>query len=374
MNILFITNHLNTGGITSYVFTLASGLKKKGHNVFVASSGGALAAKFRESGLNYIRIPIKTKKEISPKIILSAFKLSGIIRDNKIGIIHSHSRTTQVLACLLSRVTGVRHIFTCHGFFKRRILRRFFPCWGNKVIAISQQVKEHLVKDFKLDEKKIVVINNGIDIDRFGKQKTEDTCLPDRQGKQKKANLGIGDGPVVGIIARLSDVKGHKYLIEAMKIVLDKFPAANLLIVGTGKLQRELSQLVRSLGIGRSVFFVPEIPDTANALTLIDIFVMPSLQEGLGLALMEAMAQGLAVIGSNVGGIKTLIQNEVNGLLVEPADSRSLAEAILVLLNDQPKRESLGNRAQEFIRQNFSQGKMVAETEKEYLECLAVKD
>ena len=367
MNILFITNHLNTGGITSYVFTLASGLKKKGHNVFVASSRGGIVEKFKGAGLEFIPVPMRTKKEISPKIILSAFKLSSIIKEKKIDIIHSHSRTTQVLGCLLSQATGARHIFTCHGFFKRRILRKIFPCWGDKVIAISQQVKEHLIKDLKLDEKKITVINNGIDTDRFGKQKTENR-------KQKKANLGIGDGPVVGIIARLSDVKGHKYLIRAMKIVLEKFPSANLLIVGTGKMQKELSQLVRSLGIGRSVFFVPEIQDTKNALSFMDIFVMPSLQEGLGLALMEAMAQGLAVIGSNVGGIKTLIQNGTNGLLVEPADSNGLAKAIITLLNDPAKSVSLGNQAQIFIRQNFSQDKMVRETEKEYLGCLSLKD
>ncbi|MDD5568665.1 MAG: glycosyltransferase, partial [Candidatus Omnitrophica bacterium] len=167
MNILFITNHLNTGGITSYLFTLAGGLKKKGHNVFVASSGGELTDKFKESGLEIIPIPIMTKKEINPKIILSAFKLSGVIKKNKIDIIHSHSRTTQVLGCLLACVSGVKHIFTCHGFFKRRLLRRLFPCWGDKVIAISHQVKEHLVVDFKLAENKITVINNGIDMVRF---------------------------------------------------------------------------------------------------------------------------------------------------------------------------------------------------------------
>jgi len=367
MNILFITNHLNTGGITSYLFTLAGGLKKKGHNVFIASFGGELTDKFKESGLEIITIPIMTKKEINPKIILSAFKLSGVIRKNKIDIVHSHSRTTQVLGCLLACVSGVKHIFTCHGFFRRRFLRRLFPCWGDKVIAISHQVKEHLVVDFKLAENKITVINNGIDMARF-RAPSASCFLPD------KAGLGLGAGPVVGIIARLSDVKGHKYLIEAMKTVLEEFPSAGLLVVGSGRTQEELLRQVSSLGIDRKVFFVPEIRDTVNTLALMDVFVMPSLQEGLGLALMEAMAQGLAVIGSNVGGIKTLIQDGISGLLVEPADSRGLAKAILTLLNDPVKRASLGKQAQVFIRQNFSQEKMVCETEEEYSRCLSAKD
>ena len=367
MNILCVTNHLNTGGITSYAFTLYSGLKKRGHNVFIASSGGEALPKFIAAGFTYIRVPIKTKKEISLKIIFSAFKLSGIIKNNKIDIIHSHSRTTQVLGCFLERLTPARHVFTCHGFFKRRFLRRVFPCWPKRVIAISRQVREHLIRDFKLDEKRIVVIHNGIDLDRFRGQGPEGR-------KQARISLGLGDLPVVGIIARLSDVKGHKYLIEAMGKVLEKYPRSNLLIVGEGKMQKELVGLVNSLGINKNVFFIPEIPDTTRALSAMDVFVMPSLQEGLGLALMEAMAEGLAVIGSNIGGIKTLIQDGQSGLLVEPADKNGLAQAILTLLNDPDKRLELGRRARDFIRNNFSQEKMVLETEKEYLNCLNIKD
>jgi len=367
MNILFITNHLNVGGITSYVFTLACGLKKKGHNIYIASSGGELSSKFREAGIISIPVPLKTKKEISPKIIFSLFKLSAIIREKKIDIIHSHSRTTQVLGCWLKKFTGVKHIFTCHGFFKRRFLRRIFPCWGDGIIAISQQVKEHLIDDFKLLVEVIAVVNNGIDIDRFKKV----TSKPKAEIKKK---FGLNTGAVIGIIARLSDVKGHKYLIEAMKIVLREYPDSSLLIMGTGKTQKDLSGLTDNLGIKKSVFFVPEIPDTTDALAVADIFVMPSLQEGLGLALMEAMAAGKAVIGSNVGGIKTLIQDGRNGLLVEPADSPALAQAILTLLNDPAKRLELGKEAQDFIQNNFSQEKMVLETEKEYLNCLSAKD
>ncbi|MDO8661941.1 MAG: glycosyltransferase family 4 protein [Candidatus Omnitrophota bacterium] len=367
MNILFITNHLNTGGITSYVFTLASGLRKRGHNLYIASSGGERALKFKEAGIDYISIPMRTKKEISLKIIFSLIKLSSIIRKNKIDIVHSHSRTTQVLGCLLGKITKARHIFTCHGFFKRRLLRRTFPCWGEKVIAISEQVREHLVKDFKLDEKKIVVIHNGIDVDRFRRQKTEDR-------RQNRISLGLGDGPVIGIIARLSDVKGHEYLIEAMKPVLEKYPVAQLLIIGTGKTKEGLIRLAASLGISSNVFFVPQTQDTAAALAAMDIFVMPSLQEGLGLALMEAMASGRAVVASGVGGIKTLIQDGRDGLLVEPADSQELARAILTLLDDPVKRTALAKEAQAFIQQNFSQEKMVLETEEEYSRCLGVKD
>lgn len=362
MNILFITNHLNVGGITSYVLTLSGGLKKKGHNIFLASSGGELLSKFKEMGVTYIPIPIGTKKEISPKIFFSLLKLKSIIKENNIDIVHTHSRTTQVLGCLLHKFSGVRHIFTCHGFFKRRLLRRIFPCWGEKVIAISEQVKVHLAQDFDLPEEGVCVINNGIDVERFKAV----ALLPKLKIKK---DLGLGDNPVIGIIARLSDVKGHSYLIKAFKAVLEKSQAC-LLIVGTGKEQGNLAKLVNDLGLEGKVFFIPEISDTTLALAAMDIFVMPSLQEGLGLALMEAMASGLAVIGSNVGGIKTLIQDSRNGLLVEPQDPQGLAEAIVTLLRDPARRVTLGSQAQDFIVHNFSQKKMVLETEKEYLNCL----
>jgi glycosyltransferase involved in cell wall biosynthesis len=371
MNILYVTNHLNIGGVTRYVLTLSCGLKKKGHNVYIASSGGGLLPYFLKEGITYIPIPIKTKKEISPKILISMVKLSNYIRENKIDIVHSHSRTTQVLGCLLEKSTGIRHIFTCHGFFKRRFLRRLFPCWGRKIIAISEPVKEHLIRDFKVDEEKIAVIHNGIDVDKL----KIPACPAGRQDLKFKIEakkiLGLTEGPVIGIISRLSDVKGHKYLIEAMKVVLEEVPQAQLLIVGEGKEKANLLKLVNDLGIAKNVFFKPEVQDTKDMLSAMDIFVLPSLKEGLGLALMEAMAGGLAVIGSDVGGIRSLIKDGVNGLLVKPADVSDLTRAILSLLENPDKAESLGRAARSFIYENFSQEKMVLETEKVYLECLS---
>jgi len=268
-----------------------------------------------------------------------------------------------VLGCLSRRFTGTRHVSTCHGFFKRRLSRRLFPCWGEKIIAISEQVKEHLNNDFKVDLNRISLIHNGIDTGRFKRFSQSDK-------EKAKLRLGLGQTIVVGIVARLSDVKGHKYLIEAMKPVLELYPDVQLLIAGTGKMEKELKRLTESLNIKKSVFFMPVALDTRVILSAIDIFVMPSLKEGLGLALMEAMASGLAVIGSRVGGIKTLIIEGKNGLLFEPADTQGLKEAILTLLADPEKREALAREANEFITKNFSKDKMVLETERVYLDII----
>ncbi|MFA5350087.1 MAG: glycosyltransferase family 4 protein [Candidatus Omnitrophota bacterium] len=361
MNILFIANHLNVGGISSYLFTLASGLKENGHSVYLASGGGGLLGKFTAAGIKNIRVPLCTKKEVSPKIIISFLRLRKEIKRLNIDLIHSNSRTTQVLGSLLSRYCRKPHIFTCHGFFKPKLSRLFFPCWDNAIIAISQQVKEHLILDFNLDENKIKVINNGIDLQSFG----------DFSGRQSfRESLGIEDAPLVGIVARLSDVKGHIYLFKAMQVIIKNFPSVKLVVVGEGKMKDALAEEADDLAIKNSVLFLPQAEGTKNVLAALDIFVMPSLQEGLGLALMEAMAQGLAVVGSAVGGIKTLIKDEQNGLLVEPADPASLAGAIMRLLTDKQMRDNLATSARKFIMDNFSKEKMVDATEKVYKECL----
>jgi glycosyltransferase involved in cell wall biosynthesis len=357
MNILLIANHLNVGGISSYLFTLANGLKQRGHQVYLASSGGELEDKFSAAGIANFKVCLNTKNEISPKIIFSFFKLRKEIKKFQIDLVHSNSRTTQVLGNLLSRSLALPHIFTCHGFFKPKLSRRLFPCWGEGVIAISQEVRQHLISDFKLNAAKISVINNGIDTKNFG----------DFSGRfNLRQKLGINDVVLVGIIARLSDVKGHIYLIQAMARVINSFPSAKLLILGQGKMKDRLIKQVEDLGIRDNVLFIPEVKNTKDMLAVMDIFVMPSLQEGLGLALMEAMAQGLAVIGSAVGGINSLIKDQVNGLLVAPADVLGLTEAIIKLLKDHSLRQNLGINARKFIMDNFSQEKMVDQTEKVY--------
>jgi len=359
MNILYLTNHLNIGGITSYVDSLSSGLKERGHNIYIASSGGDKLHDFLDKGINFIQVPLKTKAEFSPKIIISFFKLLPYIKENKIDIIHANTRVTQVLACFLSFFSGKPFISTCHGFFKTRFVRLLFPCWGKKVIAISQQVEQHLRHDFKVNPAAISLINNGIDVGRFANNQGFDRQLIRKE-------LGIGEGLVVGIVGRLSDVKGHIYLIKAISIVAKDVPQVKLLIIGEGKMFSQLIDLTKQLGIEDKVFFINSVMDTRRVLAIMDLFVMPSLKEGLGLALMEAMASGLPVIGSNVGGIKTLIADGYNGLLVEPADVPGLAQAITVLINDPEKRKAFGANASIFIQKNFSLKKMLDQTEEVY--------
>ncbi len=363
MNILYLSTHLNIGGISSYLLTLAPGMKHSGDNVYLASSGGELSESFSRAGVKLIPIPIKTKKEVHPKVLISMFKLAQLIREKDIDIIHAHTRVTQVLGCLLQKNTGIPFISTCHGFFKHRFSRRLFPCWGDKVIAISQPVKDHLIQDFAVSQERIRVVHNGVDVKRF-----KETAFLDK--RKSRISLGLADGPVVGIIARLSDVKGHTFLIRAMKGLSEKLPEVQLLIVGGGKMFAQLQDLVGSLQIEDKVKFIPSVASTPQALAAMDLFVMPSLAEGLGLGLMEAMAAGLCVVGSSVGGIKDLIRDGQTGVLVPPKDTAQLQRVMLELLGDKQKRDHLGSAAASFIAECFSQEKMVQLTKEVYTECV----
>jgi glycosyltransferase involved in cell wall biosynthesis len=365
MNILHITNELDVGGITTYVLLLTASLKKRGHQVYIASSGGELLPRFIAAGVSYIPIPIRTKCEVSPKMMASLLKLLPVVRKNNIEIIHSHTRTTRVLGDLLAKKTSRVHLTTCHGFYKKRFSRRVFPCWGAKIIAISDPVREYLLKDRGVDAADVKLIYHGIDTEEFKINPIDDIKL--------RSKWGLGSGPLIGITSRLADVKGHAYLIKAMQSVLETVPSAQLIITGEGKMKKELIKLTKKLGLEKNILFIPSVLDPREVLSLIDIFVIPSLDEGLGLSLMEAMACGLPTIGSEVGGIKDLIQHGVNGLLVEPADVKGLASAILELLKDREKAKVLGNNARNFIKEKFTLEKMVSETERTYLECLAAK-
>lgn len=363
MNILYLANHCDVGGITSYLLTLSAGMVRRGHSVFFGCGGGKLLHRFIGLGVECVNLPVRTKQEFSPGVLLSALAVSALIEKERIDIVHAQTRATQVLSAFVSRKGAPAFVSTCHGFFKPRLIRRMFPCWGKRVIAVSPEVKRHLVDDFRVSESQVRVIPNGIDLDWF-------SGYPESAMPAVRQKMGLKDGPVVGIVARLSEVKGHRYLIDAMAEVRAAVPGAQLLIAGSGKIQRDLEKLAHERGIADRTVFIDDAWDSREVYGVIDVFVMPSLQEGLGLALMEAMASGKAVVGSGVGGIKTLIEHGRTGLLVEPRDSGGIARAVAGVLQDASLKTALGVNARAFIRAHFSQETMVRLTEEVYEECL----
>ncbi|MFA5069627.1 MAG: glycosyltransferase family 4 protein, partial [Candidatus Omnitrophota bacterium] len=166
----------------------------------------------------------------------------------------------------------------------------------------------------------------------------------------------LSPGPVVGIISRLSKVKGHKYLIGAFAKLSQMIPDAQLLIIGDGdrRYKDSLMSLAEDLGVSSKTFFFPSCKDTAMPLSAIEVFCHPSLQEGLGLSILEAMAMRLPVVASNVGGIYTLIRHKVNGLLVPAMNERALAEGIAQIISDPDMARRMGIASHQAVLKNFT--------------------
>jgi glycosyltransferase involved in cell wall biosynthesis len=355
MNVLFLTTHFNTGGITSYILTLGEALVKSGHKVWVVSSGGNCVPRLESAGIRHVQINIRTKSEVSPKLWLNFGTLKKLIQKEGIDIIHAQTRVTQVLGGFLSRATGVKVVTTCHGFFRPRWFRKMFPCWGEAVIAISKPVAHHLSADFGVPQNKIHLIANGIDLDRF-------VMTNEQMRREARQKTDIGDKPLIGIIARLSDVKGIDVLIKAMPLILKEIPSSNLLIAGQGPQEVALKKLTQDLGLSACIHFKSTVNQTQDLLCAFDVFVMPSLMEGLGLSVMEAQACGIPVVASRVGGLVDLIEDGKSGYLVAVNDPKALADRIIEVLRAPQQSKVMAQQARLNIEQRFSARQMLQET------------
>lgn len=353
------------GGITRYILDISKAMPLKGIRNFVISSGGDVEGQFIKDGIPVFKLDMNTKFEFHPKIFFAAAKAGNIIRENKIDIMHCHTRAAQVLGCLTSRMASVKYVSTCHGFFNpSRLSRRIFPCWGEKVIAISRAVKDHLVNDFGLKADKVDVIFTGVKYDSYK------TSIDAPLKSELLKGLNIKNGPVIGTVGRLSPVKGQDSLIRALKLLKRDIPNINCIIIGDGHWDGYLKKLAVSLGVQDSVHFIKALVDAKKYLPIFDVYVFPSRQEGLGMALLEAMASKRACIASKVGGIVDIIDNGRNGILIGPDDPGSLYKNVKRLIENAEFRRELGDNALDTVRKKFAIEKTAEGILKVYNEVL----
>jgi len=361
MKILILTTHLDAGGITSYLYNLVKGLVQDGHRIVLVSAGGNRVQEFERLGIRLVTYAMRTKCEFSWRLLVPLFSLMHLIRKEHFDVMHAQTRVTQVLGTALAGLSGCPLVTTCHGFFQPRLSRRLWPCWGKAVIAISPQVREHLEKDFHVSPTQIHDVRSGIDPENF-------VIYPESERIEKRRECGIPAGPVIGIIARLSAEKGHLFLIRAMARVVQRIDDARLLIVGKGRMEKELHELVQILGLQNNVFFFAKTNRTQEFLSLLDIFILPSSKEGLGLSVMEAQAAGLPVIATRVGGIPNLIQDGHTGVLIDSGDEEALVENIIRLIGQHDMAQALGRQARDFIQKEGSYRIMAKQTQQVYLQ------
>jgi len=369
MRILLLTTHLNIGGISTYTVSLAKALKLKGHEIFVASCGGMLVPELTISGISHINISISTKSELNPKVFKAIFEISKIVKRLGIDIVHSQTRIAQVTGFFVSKLCGIPLVTTCHGFFHRNIGRAILPSWGEKVIAISDAVNENLINYFGVDKSGVTLIYNGIDVKKFLKDFSEEekTRLRDKFGIKKGYS-------VIGMIARFTPDKGHDVLLYALYKILKKKPDVQLMFVGDGDKKQDIIELSQRLDLSDNVVFVKPQINTVNALAVMDVFMFtPKRREGLGLVLLEALASGKPIVATDVGGVSNVVENDVNGFLVEPSRPELLVEPVLRLLKDKAVYARMAASGKEIVIKKFSINGMTDRTEEVYREVVSQK-
>jgi len=236
-----------------------------------------------------------------------------------------------------------------NAFSKRKYLGRKI-----RYIAISSAVRETLIR-LGVPEKNISIVYSGIDLDRFSR--------PEIRNPQSEIRNQIPPGSfVVGTVGSLSPCKGHAVLIEAIADVATIVPNILCLIVGEGPQRARLQSLIRRRHLEQIVILTGQRKEVPQLLSLMNLFVMPSLQEGLGLALLEAMAAGKAVVASNVGGIPEVICDSQTGVLVPPGQPNALAEALIALVREPARMSALASNARKRVRGCFTDESMIEGT------------
>ncbi|MEJ2671694.1 MAG: glycosyltransferase, partial [Deltaproteobacteria bacterium] len=237
-----------------------------------------------------------------------------------------------------------------HGFTrfspKRRLLCRALARFTDLSLAVSPGVKNYLVQEIGLAPDRIRVVANGVDLAAM------DAARP---GPEVRRELGLPEGaPVIGLVGRLDHWgKGHKELFTALSGLKERYPV-QALIVGGGRREAEIQQAAADLGLSGQVHFLGSRVDVPDLLQAMDIFVLPSYSEGLSLSLLEAMAAGLPVIATAVGGNPELVMDGVTGLLIPPKDAEALAAALERVLADPAWAKEMGEKARRQVAENYS--------------------
>ena len=363
MKVLFPATHYYPviGGIETWTQKIAEELVPKAE-VFVVT--GKVKNRPKREELNGVRIwrtslfelsnlsasPMTYTLSLLPFVFLKSLVL---IRKEKIDILHCQGFLSGLLGYGLSRITRIPYIVTVQRLeSKQNPLKNFIYRKADFCLAASQAIKKNFES---VGADKVEVIPNGIDLKRF-------------ENLQRKPHSGF----VVMTIARLEKVKGVEYLIRALATpALRRSAGIRLSVIGDGSERKNLERLVAKLGLTEKVKFLGEVPNQKipEHLAGADCFVLPSLKEGFGIAVLEAWAAGLPVIGSNVGGIKELIEDGKTGILVEPGDPEAIAKAILKIYKQSEAGPIRNNLAMTRLFR-YDWGKIGERVFKVYQKCL----
>lgn len=369
INVMHITNNIGyASSVERLILTLTEKIEKSRFSISIVSL--TEPERVSKTFLNSARalgaptnlIPWKRSKPFATSIL----KLTKLIKKYEIDIVHTHEVRTNLVGLIAARLTGVKMVASIHGWvmntvpflwklyqhFDRRVIR----CCDHIIVG-SNFLRNEIIK-MGIPSQKVTTIHNAIDT-------TSLDLSASSMNFKKKYNLNPKD-TLIGTVGRISREKGHKYLLEAAKIVIQQHPDVKFLIVGEGEIRAELEIYAKSLGIFDNVIFTGYYKNLSEALAVMDLFVIPSLTESLPLAVLEAMAAGKPVISTNVGGIPEIIIHGETGLLVRPQNGMELANSIITMLNNNDLLFKMAKKGKELVNTEFSIHNFIEQTENLY--------
>jgi len=367
VRVLHLITELNIGGAEKVLSRLLSRLDRDRFALAVAclyGRDGLVADEIRSLG-----IPV-TDLGMTAKWRLDAFvRLYRLLHRQRPTILHTWMFHANVPGRVLGRLAGVPIVISSERTMGqegglRRWLNRITGPLPDRVACVSESVAEFAAQTIGIPPAKLVVIPNGIPLEDF------------QPGDRSRARVDLGIPlrvVVAGTVGRLQPVKGTRHLLEAWSRLVSGHPDAILLLVGGGSQQAALERMSRHLGISEHVRFLGDRADVPDLLRGMDVFVLPSLWEGMPNAALEAMAVGLPVVATAVGGTPEVVVDGVTGLLIPPGDPDALAQSIAHLLCDPDLRYRMGQAGRERVVNHFSVGRMVEQTTRLYEHLLVEK-
>lgn len=308
----------------------------------------------------------------SLRLIAGLFRLFIFMKKSRFDVVETYTLHSNLLGLLVAWLVGIPvRIGSHHGKIEdiHKWLQKIHGFLINSritslLVAVSNRVKKYAMEQEGALEEKIIVIENGIDLPAVKDHPNDIRANIRREFKvDEKAKLIVSVG-------RLTVQKGHEYLLDSIPMVLEKFPSAIFLIAGEGYLLESLLKKTRKLGISKSVHFLGIREDVPDLLIASDAFAMPSLWEGMPIAMLEAMAYGTPVIASHVEGVEDVIEHELNGLTIPPKDVDALATGILRLLENPAEAARFGAAAKKMISSRYSADYMCSKYEELFLKYL----
>jgi len=349
VRILFVVNGFAVGGGELKLLELISQLKQRypqKYRIVVASVGqsGPLEENFRKVA---DRTEIYIKRHAYD--VMQIFGLIRLIREEKIQLIQTTLFYADILGTMAGVLTGVRNIISWEVYTEQYSLKQK---WAYRlaskgffsIITVSNATRRKMIHQYHLPEAKVRTIHYGIDVKKF----------QSRNPREIRKELGIPQNTIVfGTIARLTEQKGHRYLIQAIPTLIRHFPRVLFLFIGDGPLRASLIQLAQDLEVLPYIQFLGFRSDVDALLSAMDVFVLPSLYEGFPNAVLEAMACGKPVVATGVDGTPEAVLHGKTGLLVPPKNPEALAKALIQMAQNPSLRKQMGENSKRRIQEYF---------------------